>query len=120
MPEFIDEESGKRLYHENEKTLDIEKAIIKKLQPKNKSTKSFMHRESGEDVIDPERATDEEGLPVIKEPSKLSLYDVEYKLDGMNVVPVDKNTGKVLNEKQVDKLQKQLLDNWNLKDEDEE
>ena len=35
MPEFIDEESGKRLYHENEKTLDIEKAIIKKLQPKN-------------------------------------------------------------------------------------
>ena len=33
---------------------------------------------------------------------------------------VDKNTGKVLNEKQVEKLQKQLLDNWNLKDEDEE
>jgi len=120
MPEFIDEESGKRLYHENEKTLEIEKAITKKLQPKNKSTKSFMHRESGEDVIDPERASDEDGKPVIKEPSKLSLYDVEYKLDGMNVVPVDKNTGKILNEKQVEKLQKQLLDNWNLKDEDEE
>jgi len=45
---------------------------------------------------------------------------VEYKLDGMNVVPVDKNTGKVLTEKQIEKLQKQLLDNWNLKDEDEE
>ena len=120
MPEFIDEETGKRFYHENEKTLEIEKAITKKLQPKNKSVKSFMHREDGEDVIDPERATDEEGVPVIKEPSKLSLYDVEYKLDGMNVVPVDKNTGKVLTEKQIEKLQKQLLDNWNLKDEEEE
>ncbi len=120
MPEFFDEETGKRIYHENEDTLEIEKAIVKNLQPKNKSVKSIVHREDGEDAIDTERATDNEGVPVIKEPSKLSLYDVEYKLDGMNVVPVDKNTGKALNEKQVEKLQKQLLDNWNLKDEDEE
>ncbi len=34
MPEFIEEETGRRLYHENETTLDIEKAIAKKFVPK--------------------------------------------------------------------------------------
>ena len=43
---------------------------------------------------------DEEGVPILQEKSNLSLYDVEYKLDGLKVVPVDKNTGKVLDEKQ--------------------
>ena len=38
----------------------------------------------------------------------------------MVVVPVDKNTGKVLDEKQVKDLRKQLLKNWNFEDEDEE
>jgi len=38
----------------------------------------------------------------------------------MNVVPVDKNTGKVLDEKQITDLQKQLLKSWNFEDEDEE
>ncbi len=34
MPEFVEEETGRRLYHENETTLDIEKAIAKKFIPK--------------------------------------------------------------------------------------
>ena len=34
MPEFIEEETGRRLYHENETTLDIEKEIAKKFVPK--------------------------------------------------------------------------------------
>ena len=38
----------------------------------------------------------------------------------MNVVPVDKNTGKTLDEKQVDDLRKQLLKNWKFEDEDED
>ena len=38
----------------------------------------------------------------------------------MNVVPVDKNTGKTLDEKQVQDLQKQLLKNWHFEDEDED
>ena len=47
---------------------------------------------------------------------------VIFALGGNEISPIetDKNTGKILNEKQVEKLQKQLLDNWNLKDEDEE
>ena len=59
-------------------------------------------------------------IPVLQEKSKLSLYDVEYKLSGMNVVPVDKNTGKVLDEKQIEDLRKQLLKNWRFEDEDED
>ena len=38
----------------------------------------------------------------------------------MNVVPVDKNTGKVLDEKQLDLLRKQLMKEWRFVDEDEE
>ena len=34
MPEFIEEETGRRLYHENETTLDIEKEIAKNLLQK--------------------------------------------------------------------------------------
>ena len=33
---------------------------------------------------------------------------------GMNVVPVDKNTGKVLDEKQIVTLRKQLMKNWQI------
>ena len=50
--------------------------------------------------------------------NKLSLYDVEYKLDGMVVVPVDKNTGKSLDEKQLEVMNKQLGNLWLLHDED--
>ena len=122
MPEFIKEETGRRLYHENETTLDIEKAIAKKFVPKKgEVTSSYMHRDMDEEEpMDADRATDDDGVAVIQEKSKLSLYDVEYKLSGMNVVPVDKNTGKVLDEKQVETLRKQLLKNWRFEDEDED
>ena len=122
MPEFIEEETGRRLYHENETTLDIEKVIAKKFVPKKgEVTSSYMHRDMDEEEpMDADRATDDDGVSVIQEKSKLSLYDVEYKLSGMNVVPVDKNTGKVLDEKQVETLRKQLLKNWRFEDEDED
>ena len=122
MPEFIEEETGRRLYHENETTLDIEKAIAKKFVPKKgEVTSSYMHRDMDEEEpFDVDRAADEEGVPILQEKSKLSLYDVEYKLDGLKVVPVDKNTGKVLDEKQVVTLRKQLLKNWRFEDEDED
>ena len=122
MPEFVEEETGRRLYHENETTLDIEKAIAKKFIPKKGDvTSSYMHRDMDEEEpFDVDRAADEEGVPILQEKSKLSLYDVEYKLDGLKVVPVDKNTGKVLDEKQVVTLRKQLLKNWRFEDEDED
>jgi hypothetical protein len=101
MPEFVEEETGRRLFHENETTLDIEKAIAKKFIPKKgEVTSSYMHRDMDEEEpYDVDRAVDEDGTPVLQEKSKLSLYDVEYKNNGMNVVPVDKNTKKVLDEK---------------------
>ena len=123
MPEFVEEKTGRRLFHENETTLEIEKAIAKKFIPKKgEVTSSYMHRDMDEEEpFDVDRAVDEDGVPVLQEKSKLSLYDVEYKLSGMNVVPVDKNTGKVLDEKQLDEtLRKQLLKNWRFEDEDEE
>lgn len=122
MPEFIEEETGRRLFHENETTLEIEKAIAKKFVPKKGDlTSSYMHRDMDEaEPYDVDRAVDEDGVSLLQEKTKLSLYDVEYKLDGMKVVPVDKNTGKVLDEKQVETLRKQLLKNWRFEDEDED
>ena len=122
MPEFVEEETGRRLYHENETTLEIEKAIAKKFIPKKgDETSSYMHRDMDEEEpFDVDRAVDVDGVPVLQEKSKLSLYDVEYKLYGMNVVPVDKNTGKVLDEKQIVTLRKQLMKNWRFEDEDED
>ena len=117
MPEFVDEKTGKRIYHENDTTLKIQQNVEKKFETKG----SFMHRDFDDDQpYDAERAADEEGKPILVEKSKLSLFDVEYKLDGMNVVPVDKNTGKVLDEKQLDLLRKQLMKEWRFVDEDEE
>ena len=120
MPEFVEEETGRRLYHENETTLEIEKAIAKKFVPKKGDvTSSYMHRDMDEEEpFDVDRAADAEGVPILQEKSNLSLYDVEYKLDGLKVVPVDKNTGKVLDEKQVVTLRKQLLKNWRFEDEE--
>ena len=122
MPEFVEEETGRRLYHENETTLEIEKAIAKKFVPKKGDvTSSYMHRDMDEEEpFDVDRAADEEGVPILQEKSNLSLYDVEYKLDGLKVVPVDKNTGKVLDEKQVVTLRKQLLKNWRFEDEEDD
>jgi|TARA_B100001167_G_scaffold189934_1_gene155607 hypothetical protein len=122
MPEFVEEETGRRLYHENETTLEIEKAIAKKFVPKKGDvTSSYMHRDMDEEEpFDVDRAADEEGVPILQEKSNLSLYDVEYKLDGLKVVPVDKNTGKVLDEKQVVTLRKQLLKNWRFEDDEDD
>jgi hypothetical protein len=122
MPEFVEEETGRRLYHENETTLEIEKAIAKKFVPKKGDvTSSYMHRDMDEEEpFDVDRAADAEGVPILQEKSNLSLYDVEYKLDGLKVVPVDKNTGKVLDEKQVVTLRKQLLKNWRFEDEEDD
>ena len=50
---------------------------------------------------------------------KVHMYEVDFKLDGMVVVPTHKNCGKALNEKQVDKFQKELVKTWGFKDEDE-
>ena len=117
MPEIIDEKTGKRIFHENETTLKIHEAIEKKFDSKG----SFMHRDLGDDEpFDAKRAVDEDGKPILVQKSKLSLFDVEYKLDGMNVVPVDKNTGNPLDEKQLDLLRKQLMKEWRFVDEDEE
>jgi hypothetical protein len=122
MPEFVEEETGRRLYHENETTLDAEKAIAKKFIPKKgEVTSSYMHRDMDEEEpFDVDRAVDVDGVPVLQEKSKLSLYDVEYKLFGMNIVPVDKNTGKILDETQIVTLRKQLMKNWRFEDEDED
>jgi hypothetical protein len=80
-----------------------------------------MHRDSiDEDSIDVDRTLDDDGKLVLQPKSKLSLYDVEYKLEGMIVVPVDKNTGKVLDEKQIKDMRKQLMKNWNFVDEDDD
>ena len=70
------------------------------------------------EVMDDARSKDMTGNPIIKAKPKLSLYDVEYKLDGMVVVPVDKNTGKSLDEKQLEVMNKQLGNLWLLHDED--
>ena len=88
MPEHVDEKTGKRLYHENETTLDIEKTVLSKFGPKSaKGKPSYMHREpNDEEPMDAERTLDDEGNLVLQPKSKLTLYDVEYKLDGMNAV----------------------------------
>ena len=117
MPEFVDEKTGKRIYHENDTTLKIQQNVEKKFETKG----SFMHRDFDDDKpYDAKRAVDEDGKSLLVEKSKLTLFDVEYKLDGMNVVPVDKNTGKPLDEKQLDLLRKQLMKEWRFVDEDEE
>lgn len=52
--------------------------------------------------------------------SKVHLYEVEFKLEGMIVVPTHKNCGESLNDKQADKFQKELIKSWGFEDEDEE
>ena len=51
--------------------------------------------------------------------SKVHLYEVEFKLDGMAVVPTHKNCGFALDEKQSDKFQKELVKSWGFEQEDE-
>ena len=40
--------------------------------------------------------------------SNVHLFEVEFKLDGMTVVPTHKNCGFALGEKQADKFQKRI------------
>ncbi|WP_148680048.1 hypothetical protein [Nitrosopumilus maritimus] len=51
--------------------------------------------------------------------SKVHLYEVEFKLDGMNVVPTHKNCGYALDAKQNDKFQKELVKSWGFEEEEE-
>ena len=41
--------------------------------------------------------------------AKIHMFEIEYKLAGMAVVPTHKNCGNPLNEKQLDKFQKELV-----------
>ncbi len=51
--------------------------------------------------------------------SNVHLYGVEFKMDGMIVVPTHKNWGLSLNEKQADKFQQDLVKNWGFEQEEE-
>jgi len=50
---------------------------------------------------------------------KIHFYEVEFKLDGMIVVPVHKNCGDRFNEKQADTFQKELVKSWGYEEEEE-
>jgi len=47
------------------------------------------------------------------------MFEVEYKLSGMAVIPTHKNCGNALNEPQLEKFQKELVKSWGLDPEDE-
>ena len=50
--------------------------------------------------------------------AKVHLYEVEFKLAGMTVVPTHKNCGDALNEKQADSFQKELVKSWGFEEEE--
>ncbi len=52
--------------------------------------------------------------------SKVHLFEVEFKLNGMIVVPTHKNCGVSLNEKQADQFQKELVKSWGFEADDDE
>lgn len=49
--------------------------------------------------------------------SKIHMYEVEFKLNGMIVVPIHKNCGFSLGEKQAEKFQKELVKSWGFAEE---
>lgn len=51
--------------------------------------------------------------------AKVHMYEIEYKLAGMSVVPTHKNCGNALNETQLDKFQKELVTSWGMDPEDD-
>ena len=51
---------------------------------------------------------------------KIHFYEVEFKLDGMIIVPSHKNCGDGLNEKQAETFQKELIRYWGFKDDDDD
>jgi len=46
--------------------------------------------------------------------SNVHIYEVEFKLDGMIVVPTHKNCGETLDEKQSEKFRKNLVKSWGI------
>ena len=68
MPEIICKDCGKRLFHENETTLKIEKTIHQKFcRKKEGETHSYMHRDyHHQGTFDEERENDVNGKPVLK------------------------------------------------------
>ncbi|MFQ6025724.1 MAG: hypothetical protein ACE5JT_04330 [Nitrosopumilaceae archaeon] len=68
VAEWICPDCGKHLFHENETTLDVEKVVHNKFcRKKEGAAYSFMHRKPDEkEPIDAERATDEDGNPILK------------------------------------------------------
>lgn len=51
--------------------------------------------------------------------AKVHMFEVEYKLAGMTVVPTHKNCGFSLNETQLEKFQNELVKSWGMDPEDE-
>ena len=51
--------------------------------------------------------------------AKVHMFEIEYKLAGMVVIPTHKNCGNALNETQLEKFQKELVKSWGLDPEDE-
>ena len=49
---------------------------------------------------------------------KIHMFEVEFKLDGMVVVPTHKNCGFALDAKQADKFQKDLVKSWGLEEQE--
>jgi len=47
------------------------------------------------------------------------MFEIEFKLAGMTVIPTHKNCGNPLNEPQLEKFQKELVKSWGLDPEDE-
>jgi len=68
MAEFICEDCGKRLFHENEDTLKMEQTIHSKFcRKKMGETHSFMHRDLAHmQTFDSERENDTVGNPILK------------------------------------------------------
>ena len=68
MPEFICEECGKRLFHENETTLKVQETIHSKFcRKEGGGTHSYMHRDPAHmETFDKERENDSTGTPVLK------------------------------------------------------
>ncbi len=68
MPEFMCPDCGKRLFHENETTLEAQKGIHKKFCTKIPGdTKSYVHRDLNDnEPMDAVRATDNAGNPILK------------------------------------------------------
>ncbi len=48
--------------------------------------------------------------------AKIHMFEIEFKLDNMVVVPTHKNCGFSLNEKQADKFREELVRSWGLEE----